>query len=82
MDLGQAKQRNIIVYRLGALCAGATMFIVTNIWRFVKDPATLHSSLVPLWLLASFVICIVGGYVWGLVMWRMLERLQIRFGPK
>ena len=82
MDSSQTKQRNMIVYILGTLCAGTTMFIATNIWRYVKDPTTLHSASEPVWLLASFLICIVGGYVWGLVMWRMLKRLQMRFGPK
>jgi hypothetical protein len=60
-----------VVYGQGMLGVGSSLFFVTNVFYFSRNPTELHERGEFLWFLLSLAFFGMVGYAFGLFLWKL-----------
>jgi hypothetical protein len=67
----RASARRKVVYGQGMLGVGSSLFFVTNVFYFSRNPTELHERGEFLWFLLSLAFFGMVGYAFGLFLWKL-----------
>ena len=68
------KGRKRVVWLNGVLYFGGSLFVLYNALDFILEPAARPTATEIFWFFIALACCLGGGYLYGLFIWRQLER--------
>jgi len=68
------KGRTRVLWVNGALYFGGSLFLLYNAVDYLLEPAARATSAELFWFGIALGLCLLAGYVYGVFLWRQLER--------
>jgi hypothetical protein len=68
------KGRKRVVWLNGVLYFGGTLFLLYNALDYLLEPAARPTAVESFWFFAALILCGLSGYLYGVFMWRSLQR--------
>jgi|HubBroStandDraft_5_1064220.scaffolds.fasta_scaffold24637_3 hypothetical protein len=63
-----------VLWLNGVLYFGGSLFLLYNAVDYFIEPAARATQIQLSWFFAALVLCALAGYIYGLFLWRQLER--------
>lgn len=66
--------RSRVLWLNGVLCFGGSLFLLYNVIDYFMEPTARATNVQLSWFCAVLLLCIFAGYLYGVFIWRQLER--------
>lgn len=68
------KGRARVLWINGVLFFGGCLFLLYNAVDYLIEPAARPTHVELFWFFAALALCLIAGYIYGVFLWRQLER--------